>query len=64
MDKINISLRYLEKTSAEFNPAIKLDVDNTNNPLLSMNKEEMEQRIIELSNKLNIKTIIAYDSTT
>lgn len=64
MDKINISLRYLEKTSAEFNPSVKLDIDNTNSPLLSMNKEEMEQRIIELSNKLNIKTIIAYDNTT
>lgn len=58
MDKINISLRYLEKTSAEFNPAIKVDVDNVTNPLLSMNKQEMEQRIMELSSKLNLKTNI------
>ena len=56
MDKINISLRYLEKTSAEFNPAITLDVENVTNPILSMNKQEMEQRIMELSAKLNIKT--------
>ncbi len=63
MDKINISLRYLEKTSAEFNPAIKLDVENWTNPILSMNKQEMEQRILELSAKLNLKTnITLYDN--
>ena len=63
MDKINLSMRYLEKTSAEFNPAIKLDVENAANPILSMNKQEMEQRILELSAKLNLKTnITLYDN--
>jgi len=64
MDKINVSLRYLEKTSAEFNPAIKVDVENTTNPLLSMNRQEMEQRILELSSKLNINNKLEYVNWT
>lgn len=54
MDKINVSLRYLEKTSPEFNQSIKVDIEDKTNPLLMMNKIEMEQRIMELSASLNI----------
>lgn len=64
MDKINVSLRYLEKTSAEFNPAIKLDVEDKTSPLLSMNRQEMEQRILELSSKLNINNNLEYVNWT
>lgn len=56
MDKINVSLRYLEKTSPEFNQSIKVDIEDKTNPLLMMNKIEMEQRIMELSASMNITT--------
>mgnify|MGYP002129059666 CR=1 FL=1 len=49
LDKINISLRYLEKTSAEFNPSIKLDVESNNKTIISMSTDEMTQRVLELS---------------
>lgn len=53
LDKINVSLRYLEKTSPEFNPAMKLDIESNNTSTISiMSTEEMEQRILELSSAL------------
>lgn len=52
MDKVNVSLRYLEKTDASFNPSVKLDVETTVNPAMSMSKEEIQQRILELSANL------------
>lgn len=50
LDKINVSLRYLEKTSPEFNPSLKVDVDSTNKSLvLWMSTSEMEQRAMEIA---------------
>lgn len=64
MDKINISLRYLEKTSPDFNQSIKVDVEDKTNPLLSMSKDELQQRIMELASSLNITTNISQNDTT
>lgn len=63
LDKINISLRYLEKTSAEFNPAIKIDDVSTKSPI-SMGTEEMTQRAMELATALGINNIQQYAERT
>lgn len=60
MDKVNVSLRYLEKTSPEFNPAMKIDVESTNTNY-SMTSDEMTQRIMELSSALGITNPIEND---
>lgn len=61
LDKINISLRYLEKTSPEFNPSLKLDVDSTTNVQISMGSEEMQQRAMELATALWITNLQSYE---
>jgi len=51
---VDVSLRYLEKTDEWFNQSIKVDVENKTNPILNMTREELTQRIMELSQSLNI----------
>lgn len=63
MDKANLSMRYLEKTDPTMNPSIKFDWWVEKNPILGMSRQEMEQRIIELSTSLNLKwKIVEYDN--
>lgn len=52
MDKINVSLRYLEKTSPEFNPAIKVEMEAVQDIAVTMSTSEMERRIMELQASL------------
>ena len=52
MDKINVSLRYLEKTSPEFNPAIKVEMEAVQDIAVTMSTAEMERRIMELQASL------------
>ena len=59
LDKINISLRYLEKTEGEFNPSTKLAIENKT-LVLNMGSEEMEQRIMELAAQLKINNLQQY----
>lgn len=59
LDKINISLRYLEKTENEFNPSTKVDIENKT-LVLNMGSEEMEQRIMELAAQLKINNLQQY----
>ena len=50
MDKANLSMRYLEKTDPDMNPALKVDVDSTNKSLvLGMTTSEMERRAMEIA---------------
>ena len=58
MDKANLSMRYLEKTEGEFNPSLKLDVDNNTKLQVSMSSDEMVARIMELSATLGTTTTI------
>lgn len=54
---VDVSLRYLEKTDESFNQSIKVDVEDKTNPMLSMSREELTQRIMELASTLNINNI-------
>lgn len=51
---VDISLRYLEKTDSDFNQAIKVETEDKTNPLLSMSRDELTQRIMELSSTLKL----------
>ena len=57
LDQVNVSLRYLEKTDSDFNQAIKVDVEDKTNPIISMSKDELTQRIMELATTLNITNL-------
>lgn len=61
MDKINLSMRYLEKTSPEFNPALKVESWNTTNIQINMGSEEMQQRVLELAAALWINNLKEYE---
>jgi ribosomal protein L11 methylase PrmA len=62
MDVVNVSMRLLEKTDWDFLPTIKVETEDKTNPLLSMSREEITQRIMELSSSLNINTTIQNDN--
>ena len=64
MDKINLSMRYLEKTSPEFNPALKVESWNTTNIQINMGSEEMQQRVLELASALWITNLQNYAKWT
>ena len=61
LDKINISLRYLEKASPEFNQSIKIDSPSTTNIQINMGNEEMQQRVMELAAALWITNLKNYE---
>lgn len=64
LDKANLSMRYLEKTDAEMNQSIKIDVENNSKPPTAMGTEEMTQRAMELAAALWITNLKIYAERT
>lgn len=62
MDVVNVSMRLLEKTDWDFLPTIKVETEDKTNPLLSMSRDELTQRIMELSASLNINVKLPDDN--
>lgn len=52
--KVDVSLRFLEKASDDFNPLQKVKVDSTSNLNFDRPLDELQSKVMEIASQLNI----------